>query len=82
MSVDERIQPEPEGVLSPTTGERWIPIIGLEVPHVHIHLIPIDGIADLDFSKADTNPDPADLDAAADKIRAALRELGYREVSD
>ena len=57
-------------------------IIGLEVPHVHIHLIPIDGIADLDFSKADTNPDPADLDAAADKIRAALRELGYREVSD
>ena len=26
-------------------------VIGLEVPHAHIHLIPINGIADMDFSK-------------------------------
>ena len=26
-------------------------VIGLEVPHTHIHLIPIDGIHDIDFSK-------------------------------
>jgi histidine triad (HIT) family protein len=26
-------------------------VIGLEVPHAHIHLIPIDGIQDMDFSK-------------------------------
>ena len=32
---------------------RYETIIGLEVPHVHIHLIPIDAIADLDFSKAE-----------------------------
>ena len=57
-------------------------IVGIEVPHVHIHLIPIDAISDLDFSKADTNPDPADLDAAAEKIRTALRELGYSQVAD
>ena len=57
-------------------------IVGLEVPHVHIHLIPIDAIADLDFSKADTNPKPEDLAAAADRIRAVLRELGHREVSE
>ena len=56
-------------------------IIGLEVPHVHIHLIPIDAISDLDFSKADPNPKPDDLDAAADRIRESLRALGYGEVS-
>jgi histidine triad (HIT) family protein len=27
-------------------------VIGLEVPHAHIHLLPINGIADMDFSKA------------------------------
>ena len=56
-------------------------IIGLEVPHVHIHLIPIDDISDLDFAKADPNPRPDDLDAAADQIRESLRALGYGEVS-
>jgi histidine triad (HIT) family protein len=28
-----------------------ITVIGLEVPHAHIHLIPINGIADMDFSR-------------------------------
>ncbi len=56
-------------------------IIGLEVPHVHIHLIPINAISDLDFAKADPNPKPDDLDAAADQIRESLRALGYGEVS-
>ena len=57
-------------------------IVGLEVPHVHVHLIPIDEIRDLDFSKADPNPKSKDLDAAADAIRGALRDLGFAEVSD
>jgi histidine triad (HIT) family protein len=49
-------------------------LAGLEVPHVHIHLVPIDGLHDLDFGNADPDPDPAELDAAADKIRAAIAE--------
>ena len=57
-------------------------IVGIEVPHVHIHLIPLDAIADLDFSRADTDPKPADMDAAAEKIRGALRELGCPEVAE
>jgi histidine triad (HIT) family protein len=57
-------------------------VIGLEVPHVHIHLVPIRGIFDMDFSKADPNPSADDLQAAAEKIRAALRELGATQVSD
>jgi histidine triad (HIT) family protein len=28
-----------------------VTVIGLEVPHAHIHLIPINGIADMDFSR-------------------------------
>ncbi|WP_236973791.1 HIT family protein [Membranihabitans maritimus] len=28
-----------------------VTVIGLEVPHAHIHLIPIDGIYDMDFGK-------------------------------
>jgi len=57
-------------------------VVGIEVPHVHIHLIPIDSIADLDFSKADPNPKAEAMDDAARRIRDALRDLGYAEVSD
>ena len=57
-------------------------IAGLEVPHVHLHLIPIDALGDLSFAKADPDPRPEDLDAAADTIRRNLRELGFDEVSD
>jgi len=28
-----------------------ISVVGLEVPHAHVHLIPIDSIADMNFSK-------------------------------
>lgn len=56
-------------------------IVGLEVPHVHVHLMPIDEIADISFARADPNPRAEDLDAAAEKIRAALRELGHAEVA-
>jgi histidine triad (HIT) family protein len=51
-------------------------IAGLEVPHCHLHLIPIDSEADLSFAKADHSPDPAALDDAADRLRAALRDQG------
>lgn len=57
-------------------------VAGLEVLHVHLHLIPIeDEIGDLDFANADPDPDPADLDAAAERIRASLRALGYEQVA-
>lgn len=59
-----------------------VALIGLEVPHMHIHLSPIWGMADLDFTRQERNPDPKALDAAAEKLRATLRELGYAQVSD
>jgi len=57
-------------------------VAGLEVPHVHIHLIPVQGLGDFDFSKADKNPDPKAMDRAAVEIRAALRAAGHPHVVD
>ena len=56
-------------------------IAGLEVPHAHIHVVPMMGEHDLDVDNANLAPDPDELDAAADRIRAALRALGYPEVA-
>lgn len=47
-------------------------IAGLEVPHAHLHLVPFDHMTELDFTKVADDPDPADLDAAAERIRAEL----------
>jgi histidine triad (HIT) family protein len=47
-------------------------LAGMEVPHVHIHLVPIDHERDLNFANADPDPSPEDLDHAADTIRQAL----------
>jgi histidine triad (HIT) family protein len=57
-------------------------IAGMEVPHCHVHLVPIRTEADLDFSRADHAPDPAALDDAAERIRRALAEAGHPEVAD
>lgn len=54
-------------------------IAGLEVPHVHIHVFPAASMEIFDLANAEKDPDPAELDAAADKIRSALRDTGYGE---
>jgi len=46
-------------------------VIGLEVPHAHVHLVPIDGVNDIDFRRASPASDE-ELAATADRIRAAL----------
>ena len=55
-------------------------VAGLEVPHCHVHLIPMDHESELSFANVDPDPDPALLDAHAEQIRAALRELGHTSV--
>lgn len=57
-------------------------IAGLEVPHLHIHLVPIFDLHDLDFSNAARSVDPEDLEAAASQIRAALTQRGETSVAD
>jgi diadenosine tetraphosphate (Ap4A) HIT family hydrolase len=52
-------------------------VAGLEVPHVHYHLIPIKQLSDLDFTNQNSHCPPEELETAAEKIRHALQELGY-----
>ncbi len=47
-------------------------IAGMEVPHTHLHVIPIRDEADLDFANADHDATDEGLDAAADALRAAF----------
>jgi histidine triad (HIT) family protein len=57
-------------------------IAGLEVPHVHLHVVPIDRELDLDFANAERDPDPGALDRAAEALRAALRVAGASGVAE
>ena len=49
-------------------------VIGLEVPHAHVHLIPINSMADMDFNHK-IKMKPEELAAIADKIRAEFGEI-------
>jgi histidine triad (HIT) family protein len=57
-------------------------LAGLEVPHVHFHVVPIRSVHDLDFGNQDPSPDAAVMDQAALTIRHELRKLGYEQVSE
>lgn len=57
-------------------------ILGLEVRHVHLHLVPMRSEADMNFANADANARSEDLAAAAETIRATLREAGASGVSE
>lgn len=57
-------------------------VAGFEVPHCHVHVLQAASMDDLDFDRAELSPDPAELDAAAERIRTALRELGHGDRVD
>ena len=47
-------------------------VLGLEVPHAHIHLIPIQNEGDMDFGRKISDPDPAKMAEIAAAVREAL----------
>jgi histidine triad (HIT) family protein len=47
-------------------------VLGLEVPHVHIHLIPIENEKDADFRKEKIKLSKEEFEAVADRIRKEL----------
>lgn len=57
-------------------------IAGFEVPHVHLHCIPIDDMSHLDFARAATDVDHDDLAKVATQIRSGLAAAGHAEASD
>lgn len=54
-------------------------IQGFEVPHTHVHVWPTNSIEDFDFAKVDQDPDAAQLDDVARRIREALGAAGHEE---
>ncbi|WP_183575904.1 HIT family protein [Mucilaginibacter sp. X5P1] len=50
-----------------------VAVIGLEVPHAHIHLIPMNRVDDLNFSRPKMKFSAEELQATSEKIREALR---------
>ncbi len=49
-----------------------ITVIGLEVPHAHIHLIPINSLHDMDFTRPKLKPSKEELEKTAEEIRGNL----------
>ncbi len=49
-----------------------VAVLGLEIPHAHVHLIPINGLYDIDFSKPKLKLTDKEFKEIADIIRAAL----------
>ena len=45
-----------------------VTVIGLEVPHAHVHLIPINGIVDMNFANPKLNPSQKELKEIASEI--------------
>ncbi|HEY9364374.1 MAG TPA: HIT family protein, partial [Chitinophagaceae bacterium] len=49
-----------------------VSVVGLEVPHAHIHLIPINSMNDLNFTQPKMKPTVDDLKRVQQKILAHL----------
>ena len=49
-----------------------VAVLGLEVPHAHIHLVPINGLHDIEFSKPKLQLSVEEFVIIAEKISAAL----------
>jgi histidine triad (HIT) family protein len=52
-------------------------IAGFDVPHVHVHLVPIETIHDLHHERPLADPAEEAMDDALERIRVTLRSLGY-----
>ena len=68
MTVAHRVGQAQRNVLSP--ARIGVMIAGFEVPHVHVHVVPMNDMSDLDFRQADPAPDQVEVE----RIHAALCE--------
>ena len=50
-----------------------VAVIGIDVPHNHIHLVPINGVGDLDFKAPRVKLTPEEFAEIAAKISAAIQ---------
>ena len=70
MNVAQRIGTAQQKIFNP---ERiGIIVAGFEVPHMHIHVLPVNSMDDFSFANAATHADPEALAATAQKIHSHL----------
>ena len=48
-----------------------VAVIGLEVPHTHVHLVPMNSMGDLNFTRAKLSPSKVELEEVAKRIQQA-----------
>ena len=70
MTVAHSVGNAQKALLSP--ARIGLMIAGFEVPHVHVHVVPMNSMAALDFSQADADPDQDDLDRLRTNLAEAL----------
>jgi len=64
-----------KGIESVVSCERiGVAVVGLEVPHAHVHLIPINSIGDLSFAREPLEMSPEAFQELAEAIRAAIED--------
>jgi histidine triad (HIT) family protein len=49
-----------------------VAVIGLEVPHVHIHLVPLNNVSDINFERPKLKFSEAEMQSVSDLIRLAI----------
>ncbi len=52
-----------------------VAVVGLEVPHVHVHLVPMNSMDDINFKKPKLKLTPEEFSAVAEKISGRFREM-------
>lgn len=52
-----------------------VAVLGMEVPHVHVHLVPVQCEADMDFRKPKLSLEPAEMKEIADAILREYEKL-------
>ena len=50
-------------------------VVGLEVPHAHVHLVPLNKVADLDFSKPKVRASEENLSSIQQRIMEELKDI-------
>lgn len=70
MSVSKKVA---KGIEKVIDCERiGVAVIGLEVPHTHVHLVPINGVADIDFSQPKLKVQEEEMKEIAEAIKKAI----------
>ena len=49
-------------------------VIGLEVPHAHVHLVPLNRMADIDFTRPKLQVDQEEMADIAERLRVAFHK--------